>query len=447
MYRFELSDEEIFTNRIKTYPEFNILIYQGHLYLNNSLNFAEKSLTSAREGEKIQGGLQVFEINNNRSGSLKVYPFIEPSSKKEDFRSNVPNPMIKLFTENQGYIGPNNFIAKREFGVYPYEGSITSSYPDQVPITRRLTSAISNFQGEYFDIASGSSGTATVNFPFQYFNNDGSGLSRAVNITASALQNSAKRYMIHSKHFELSASFRNILTSSVNFVFIPKMYYGSSIKKGSVDLNYYLTGSLMASCVDEKENGELITTYGVRSGSTVGIVFYDEGVIMLTASYGLETVTTSNIEFVPGTATPSSWLYYGTTLNDATGSSRTLASASYDLNFKGVNYVNSMTILAKAPKGELNYSNNPTFKDKNNLISKGTPEGGSQSTKLFTESTSKIKNIVTASHTSASFESVTYLSKVKLYDKNHNLIGVASLAKPVKKTQNREYLFKLKLDI
>ena len=416
MYKFELSDEEIFTNRIKTYPEFNLFIYQANLYVNNSSNFTGT------------GGLQVYEINNNRAGTDKVYPFVEASSMKQDFRSNVPSPMIKLFTENYGYIGPNHFISKREFGVYPFEGNITSSYPDQVPVTRRLTSAISSFEATYFDLSSGSIGTASISYPFQYFNNDGSGQSRNVNVTASALQNSAKKYMINSRHFELSASFRNMLTSSVNFVFIPKMYYGSTIKRGSVSLDFYLTGSKMASCADERENGELITTYGVRSGSVVGIVLYDEGVIMLTASYMLETVTTSSIEYVPSTATSASWLYYGTTLNDGTGSTTSelaaLQNASYGLNFKGVNYVNTMTILAKAPKGELNYSNNPTFKDKNNTVAPHL----TGSSKLYVEDTSKIKNIVTASHTSASFEKVTYLSRIKLYDKNHNLVAVASLA-------------------
>ena len=34
-----------------------------------------------------------------------------------------------------------------------------------------------------------------------------------------------------------------------------------------------------------------------------------------------------------------------------------------------------------------------------------------------------------------------------MYDENENLIGVASLATPVKKTLDSEYLFKLKLDI
>jgi hypothetical protein len=39
----------------------------------------------------------------------------------------------------------------------------------------------------------------------------------------------------------------------------------------------------------------------------------------------------------------------------------TSVSSSYTLDFKGVNYVPTITMLSHAPKGELNYSNNPTF--------------------------------------------------------------------------------------
>ena len=47
----------------------------------------------------------------------------------------------------------------------------------------------------------------------------------------------------------------------------------------------------------------------------------------------------------------------------------------------------------------------------------------------------------------ASFAKETYISKIGLYDKNRNLIGVTTVAKPVKKTEDREFTFKLKLDI
>ena len=41
----------------------------------------------------------------------------------------------------------------------------------------------------------------------------------------------------------------------------------------------------------------------------------------------------------------------------------------------------------------------------------------------------------------------TYISKIALYDNDKNLIGFAKLATPVRKTEDRQFIFKLKLDL
>ena len=57
-------------------------------------------------------------------------------------------------------------------------------------------------------------------------------------------------------------------------------------------------------------------------------------------------------------------------------------------------------------------------------------------------------NIVSSSYKnySASFENTTFISKIGIYDEKHNLLAIANLANPIKKTRDREYTFKLKLD-
>jgi hypothetical protein len=40
-----------------------------------------------------------------------------------------------------------------------------------------------------------------------------------------------------------------------------------------------------------------------------------------------------------------------------------------------------------------------------------------------------------------------YVSKVGIFDENKNLIGIASLASPVRKEEDQDLTFKLKLDI
>ena len=220
------------------------------------------------------------------------------------------------------------------------------------------------------------------------------------------------------------------------------MYYGSTIKKGSVVLDYYITGSKIASCADKNHNGTLIGTTGSTSGSVVGLVLYDEGIIMLTSSANLETGGHA-IKYNGGSsaAVSSSWQYYGTSLNDGILHS-SLNKASYDLNFKGTTYVNSMTMFAHARKGELNHSNNPTYKDLTFVPARATGSGI-----IFAEGESTLSNVVSASYASASFDKTTYISKVHIYDEDGNLIAITSVAKPIRKTLDDEYTFKMKLDL
>ena len=101
-----------------------------------------------------------------------------------------------------------------------------------------------------------------------------------------------------------------------------------------------------------------------------------------------------------------------------------------------------MTMFAHANKGHLNHSNNPTYKDPT-FTPSNTTGGGN----IFVEGESTLANVVSASYVSASFEKTTYISKVHIYDEDGNLIAITSMAKPVKKTLNDEFTFKMKLDL
>ena len=104
-----------------------------------------------------------------------------------------------------------------------------------------------------------------------------------------------------------------------------------------------------------------------------------------------------------------------------------------------------MTMIAHAEKGILNYSNNPTFKENAN------PNNGKYVSNkyLYEESPVLPKNITHTSLTdiTPNYEKETYITKVAIYDKDKNLIGYAKTAKPVRKTEDRQYTFKLKLDL
>ena len=61
----------------------------------------------------------------------------------------------------------------------------------------------------------------------------------------------------------------------------------------------------------------------------------------------------------------------------------------------------------------------------------------------------KIKNTVKSFYndTNAEYSDITYISKIALYDEDRNLIGIAKLATPVKKTPERDFSFKIKIDL
>ena len=60
-----------------------------------------------------------------------------------------------------------------------------------------------------------------------------------------------------------------------------------------------------------------------------------------------------------------------------------------------------------------------------------------------------IKNTVSSSYPdySAPFKRQVYVSRVAIYDKRKNLIGVATLSNPILKEEDRDLTFKMRLDI
>ena len=113
------------------------------------------------------------------------------------------------------------------------------------------------------------------------------------------------------------------------------------------------------------------------------------------------------------------------------------------MTFEGTTYIPVATMFAHAPKGFLNHSNNPTFLERDTGLKYVTSSDG------YREIERTIKNTVSASYSedpTGSFAKQTWISKIGIFDENKNLIAYAKLANPVKKTEDREFTFKLKLD-
>jgi hypothetical protein len=298
-----------------------------------------------------------------------------------------------------------------------------------------------------------------------------------------ALKNTLKDYGYLSEHYKVTSSYGIKDQQIINLISIPSIFYGSKIKPGTVSLKWYLTGTLIAELRDTKQNGELIeiTTsnpyieqYG--ADNVAGVVLYNHGFILLTGSWALNETTGRNPGDAKsytcgqisirsgsgGTQYAPMWIDWGAGSNDncnklttstsgsATPStintSNNFESASFGLSFKGTSETQTLTMFAHAKRGEINYSNNPTFL----IHTQSATSSFYTSSQAYVEDPNRLVfNFVSSSYPdySASFKRQVYVSKVALYDENKNLIGVATMSNPVRKEEGQDLTFKLKLDI
>ena len=97
-----------------------------------------------------------------------------------------------------------------------------------------------------------------------------------------------------------------------------------------------------------------------------------------------------------------------------------------------------------APLSDLTFSPNRTYvKQTSSIVFDSGSSGYFQNNRI------PVKNTISSSFYDydEEFKPQTFISKIGIYDENKNLIAIANLAKPVKKKQDRDYTFRLKLDI
>ena len=172
-----------------------------------------------------------------------------------------------------------------------------------------------------------------------------------------------------------------------------------------------------------------------------GVALYNDGILLLTGAWALNPAT---FPLDVAGQTPS-WIHFGAGANDSSTRDVTPdSSASFAINFKGTNETQVMTMFAHAKSGQVNYSTNPTF------LKYGQDSTFYTSSAVYEENSElELKNIASSSYSdySASFERQVYVSRIGVYDKNKNLIAVATLSNPVLKKEAENISFKLKLDI
>ena len=386
------------------HPEWDFFIYDSEVYINNSENISGSH--SANYKGVPPGFLSLYEYNLDRTTDF-IHPFVVANSTyKTRFRSQLKNMTGKTISTVAGY---------------PTDGSeIASTYQMSASITRK------------------------------YLAPDTSTLT-GLNHTSSVLKNMCLQYQTINPNFTTrNNNLNQMFSGDVNMINIPSIFYGSEIKKGTLELNYYVTGTLIATAKDENQNGQLICTFGTGSvsGSVVGHVLYREGIVFFPKALAAANrdLDSNTITYNQSISSNAKWIYFGGGANDDFTQHPTHASASYSINFEGTTYKNTMTMLCHANKGELNYSNNPTFLNINHSAS---IVGHSVSQYSYQDKEVEIKNIASSSFHKGEddFRKVTYISKVGIYDEDNNLLMTVDLARPYKKEEKDNFTFKIKYDL
>ena len=388
-YKFKESD--LLINSVKAYPQNSFFVYDSKVYYDNKPEISgafTNNITCVPSGY-----IELYEQNIDRnSGSTGfIYPYITKNGTLDSFRT----------------------VTTSEFdSEFDYGDTITGSYVVSSSLYR-----------EYFQI-----GQARPH--------------------VSALRNTLNYYAVNSSHYLYSSSLGNKDTQEICLISVPSIFYGSQIKKRTIKLDFYITGTLIGRLEDKNANGELIQTlpYGsTGSGSVAGVVLYTEGFIVLTGSWALETGVARNYINDAGNLLTSSWIYFGNGINgNIETPSGNLSDVAYKVYFEGTTTTPVVTMFAHAPRGELNHSNNPTY------LKYNTSSSYSSGSSVYIEKNIlEVKNTVYSNYAdpTGSFQKQTFISKVGIYDENKNLIAIAKLAKPVKKTEERDLTFKLKLDL
>jgi len=232
-YRF--SENDILYNELKLNPKSEFLIYSGNVYYNQTPEISGTQVTNVTHVPI--GHTTLYEYNVDRQQDQLIRPFIKKSTSLTSF---------KTITTDQF-----NFD-------FSYGDTISGSYPLSASISRK-----------YY---------AENGYDFVLQN------AKQYRTEVEALRNTLRKYTPLNRHYQISSSYRDYTKDELNIVFIPSIFYGSSIKKGSVDFKFFISGSLAARAQDIYKDGSLIQTFpssSYYSGSNVGVVLYNEGFAFL----------------------------------------------------------------------------------------------------------------------------------------------------------------------
>jgi len=403
MYKFKEND--IISNTVVANPRYKFSFFNGKAYINDQVDIGPVSSPSLNQ----TGSLLFNDLNIIFENKHNLFTNLDKQSNTEG-----SNPIVAY--ARFSFEMKRDFIKKSSVGGYEPEYTTGFGSPS--------TSSIAKFLSLKNSIDYRKDRAPAFNFS-SYF-------TETLDLKADTIDGD--------------------LLQDINMLSIDNIFYGSMIKPGSVSLEFYKSGSLLAKAQDTTKTGELIeqTNSTIGTGTVVGFALYEEGVIILTdtSSLGGEQEYYQQPTASAGSAVldDPKWIHFGSYVNVEGSAGTAITGSSYVVDLQGTVPKPTLTMFAYAPKNQLNWSNNPTYLDsstKANYINNTSSQYYEESSKV------QVKNIVSSSFStySASFEPTTYIRTVGVYDEDKNLIAVAKVANPVKKTVEQDYTFKLKLDL
>jgi hypothetical protein len=226
------------------------------------------------------------------------------------------------------------------------------------------------------------------------------------------------------------------------FLNFARLLVKDEIKKGSVTINLgtqrssSVANNFRVTITDNGAQNNFRTNspageYGILSMSSgeavgsnlnagVGLVFYQAGVVVLTASVfqgaptgaisasALMNVRNGGHEYIDGALT-------GSNIDEIADAIR---ERIYNITFNNTTELNSTIHFVRVNHNDFNYSANPTYLDGSKI---------------------RVKN-------NTLDEPVTYITTVGLYSADNELLAVAKLSEPLKKTPSNEITLRVRID-
>lgn len=438
---YKFNNNDVYVNTLTTYPEIKYFVYNGNAYYNDIPDISGSLTSSIRCTDP--GSISLFELNIDRNtGDFGYITEFEDALGNLDPIKSVKNTgLIYQFMVKDATRLSFGSVSSTAFS----EGQLGEVFTGSFPYTSRISR-------EYY--------TATAlrtTSPVIAHEEEGMTVTSSGSVShLQALKNTLNYYTYLSPHYAVSSSLfeRDLMASSgdswsaqVNLISIPTIFYGSKIKPGTIKLDFYVSGALVGRLEDKNQNGVLYQTAPVDSGGSGnvgGVALYNEGFMVLTGAWDLTDGRYTEPTGYGTTDSYPSWVSFAASLSGSSDTNTYASGSSFLIQMSGTTKTQTLTMFATAPKGALNQSNNPTF------VSFFTGSFGTGSSQGYMQnSVLSIKNVVSSAYNTptASFEKTTYVSKIGIYDDNMNLIAIAKPSTPIRKTAERDFTFKIELDI